>query len=466
MNVNAPTLLGNLNDEQQAAVTTLRGPLLVLAGAGTGKTRVITYRIASLLSENVPPENILAVTFTKKAATEMKQRVAELVGAAASKMRISTFHSLGFAILREQQRLVGLRPGFHICTDNQDRTSIAQDVFDGLDSWCDFQDASDLLRCISYAKNQCHDAGQLSPQFSELINRYDAVFREANCVELDDLVSLPLAILRKHRDVQQIYQDRYRYLLIDEYQDTNPVQHELVKLLLGPERNLCVVGDDDQAIYGFRGATIEKIRGFAQEFSGTRVIKLTRNYRSSEQIVDFANAVIAPAADRFDKELRSELGRTAPVEIATTPSEHHEREFIVRRISELASTTKYRDIAVLIRVNRDQKAMIQQFDRAGIPCGQKKNGVRVLTLHASKGLEFPVVFLPGLEEHTLPHWNAVRSGPEAIAAERRLFYVGTTRARRNLIISSSQRRANYPRVPSRFLEGLHQREFVTYRDCA
>jgi DNA helicase-2/ATP-dependent DNA helicase PcrA len=458
------SLRGPLSTEQRRAVAALHGPLLVLAGAGTGKTRVVTYRIANLLSQNVRPENILAVTFTKKAAREMKDRVSELVGHTAREMRISTFHSLGFSILREHFDCVGLRPGFRVYADDQGRTKVVDQILRELDLTPWF-DGARMLRGISLAKNRDVETDGLfsgSPDeqlLAEAFERYNTRLRAANYVDLDDLVALPLRILREQPAVRESYQKRFRYILVDEYQDTNEVQYQLMKLLLSPERNLCVVGDDDQAIYGFRGSSVEKIRGFADEFPGTVCIRLTRNYRSSHQILSFSNAVISEASKRMKKELTSELGDGVAVELGYAGDEAQERRFIANRIRELERP--YEEIAILVRVIEQLRAMVSHLTAMDVPVRKKQSGgVRVLTLHGSKGLEWPVVFLPGLEEDTLPHWNAIQAGEDAVEEERRLFYVGTTRAQRQLIISSSSRRGAYRRTPSRFLDGFDQERYV------
>ena len=272
------SLLAELNREQHAAVMHTDGPLLVLAGAGTGKTRVITARIANLLASGVEPESIVAVSFTRKAGSEMKTRLVATIGEKANLVHVSTFHALGLRILREQHDVVQLERNFKVSDDKQ-RLKICEQVLQQSSRFYAGEGEAvalgprDLLRSISLVKSCGSDAQALltsedhREQFiGAAIRDYDLELRARQLIDLDDMISLPVQILERFPEIGQSYRQRYRHLLIDEYQDTNLLQHRLMNCLLGVERNICVVGDDDQSIYGFRGADRSLILGFAREF--------------------------------------------------------------------------------------------------------------------------------------------------------------------------------------------------------
>ena len=453
------SLLAELNEEQRQAVTHVSGPLLVLAGAGTGKTKVLTSRIAFLLSQGVQPESILALTFTRKAGDEMQERVTEMVGAAAKQMRISTFHSLGLSILREQHQSAGLPNRFRV-SNRKVQTELAHEVLSQL--CCGpMLTADQLLAAVSAAKNGCPIE---SEDFSPAVEAYVRVSHDRGLIDFDDMLGLALRVLESSDEISTAYREQYRYVLVDEFQDTNEMQFRLLRRLLGTEQNLFVVGDDDQSIYGFRGAARTLILNFGIEFPSAKMVMLTRNYRCSAEVVRLANTVIAKSATRYPKTLRAGLGRHGPVELRIATDSQAELGFVAKKVSMLRTQgIALNEIGVLVRVNSQLKEFRAELKRQDIPVGVAKCGVRVMTLHAAKGLQFSVVFLPGLEEHLLPHWNAINSGRDAIEEERRLFYVGVTRARRQLILSWCQRRGGHPRQPSPFLNGLRLRRLVKYK---
>ena len=273
------------------------------------------------------------------------------------------------------------------------------------------------------------------------------------------MVGLPVALLEHSRRARRTYGNRWQYLLVDEYQDTNSGQAKLARYLSGAQSNLCVVGDDDQSIYRFRGADVRHIRHFAADFPGTVVIRLEENFRSHAEIIGLANAVISQAENRYDKRLIPSLGRYLPATWKMVDTEEEETAFITAAIHRLTgedADVRLHDIAVLTRVERDVESIALALHERGIPShrGRREGddaGVVLMTLHQAKGLEFPVVFLPALEDETIPHYHALREGGEAIDEERRLLYVGITRAKRQLFLSSAWSRHQHERQPSRFL---------------
>ncbi len=645
------TFFKDLNAAQREAVATTEGPLLVLAGAGTGKTRVITYRIANLLRRGVRPESILAVTFTNKASREMKERVHKLTGGKEKGMTISTFHSLGVRILRVEHAAIGYRPGFSI-TDSSDQLSLARTILRDIRGGAAPVEPKAVLAAISRAKNKFilpedvleSASDDLEHLLAECYQRYQSGLRDRNCVDFDDLILLPVICLQKHEEIALKYKRQFRYVLVDEYQDTNSAQYQFLRCLVSPERNLCVVGDDDQSIYGFRGAEMDKILGFERDFPGARVVKLEENYRSTAAILNLANAVIANNLSRRKKTLRSTLGEGAKVRWVTLSDEAAEVDFVIQGIVRLteAEQAPLENLVILIRAAIQARAFEEKlrlrhipytlvggqsyFDRKEIrdvlaywkvasnpaddlsllrilnvprrgfgtvtiqkidavarakkfsfleamaavadregefsesvrtACahlrdlfsrarerlerrefsvmarelileanykeavtdlytdplvrqarwasveqvflwverwhnlnpsgefsdylealaldqeesrqdkGEKRRGLTVMTLHSAKGLEVPHVFLVGVEEDLLPHRRSAAEGDSGIEEERRLFYVGITRARQSLTITQAGTRFLYgeprPRQPSRFLEevfatGLLERE--------
>ena len=630
-------LLASLNPAQREAVSTTEGPLLVLAGAGTGKTRVITTRIAYLLSRGVDPVNILAVTFTNKAAGEMRERVSHLAGAQAKGITVGTFHAFCAKVLRDHGHALGLPKKFTIC-DASDQLGAFKSAMRELRVHETTMHPSALMARVSLAKNRMQTAegflaegsGSRDQLVGSVWQRYREFLARTRSLDFDDLLLETVRLLRDHEKVRAHYRDRYRYVLVDEYQDTNHPQYEIVKQIGGTHRNVCVVGDDDQSIYGWRGADIQKILGFHRDFEGARVVRLQTNYRSTRPILDAANAVIRKNAARHEKALESARGHGEPVRFTRLADETAEALFVVREMRNLLrlEEAKPQDFAILCRTQvqfrpfegelranglpyvvsggmsffdrkevrdivaylklavnpRDETSLLriinipargvgkasldrvlafatehgisaaEAFDRsreidglspqavegygklrdaidgsglseagselvprlqrfletiayrdevtrlyaepmtrearwAGVlevlnfaenhvrrssepslhgfledialtsgdtPGEQtevRKDAVMLMTLHAAKGLEFPHVFLVGMEEGILPHARAVAEG--AVEEERRLAYVGITRAMKTLTMSFAFERAKHGRLarstPSRFL---------------
>lgn len=633
--------MARLNPEQFSAVHHTEGPLLVLAGAGSGKTQVITSRIVHLLAKlHVPADQILAVTFTNKAAKEMQERVRHAAGKQAEGILISTFHSLGVRILRRDIRRLGYKPNFTIYSDSDQAGVVRQALTDlNIDTK---QFPPDLVRWqISMAKNRLVSAEQYPKQGStpleqvtaQVYPRYQQLLRAFNAIDFDDIIMLTVQMLEELTEVRQYWQTRFRYIMVDEYQDTNACQYSLISLLAQQHGNLCVVGDDDQAIYGWRGADVANILNFAQERQGCSVVKLEQNYRSTGAILQAANAVIRNNSKRSDKALWTASGTGDLINLLAADTDDDEARQVVEQLqlAQYRSQRPWRDFAILYRSNtqsrafeevlrmegipyvlvggqkfferkevkdalsylavlanpRDEAALVRtiNFPRRGIgdttllrlqhwslehnlslydtlgmveqidglteaarkavssfhnllrqelaafsniamapqltalfkklgineelyrtidnpvqarkrienieqvinalaafeertpgadlaafleriallednrretddERGQPQDAVTLMSLHASKGLEFPQVFLVGMEEGLLPHHRSIDEDPE-VAEERRLCYVGITRAREQLTISHCLRRRKYgsweERQPSRFL---------------
>ncbi len=311
------SIYDTLNEQQREAVFHTDGPLLILAGAGSGKTRVLTHRIAYLIEEKgVNPWNILAITFTNKAAGEMRERVDQLVGFGAESIWVSTFHSMCVRILRRYIDRIGYDTSFTIY-DTDDQKTLMKDVCKKLDIDTKVYKERSLLGAISTAKNELvtpsefevNAAGDFGRQkIAKVYWEYERQLKANNALDFDDLLLKTVQLLQTQPDVLDYYQERFRYIMVDEYQDTNTVQFKLVSLLASKYHNLCVVGDDDQSIYKFRGADIKNILSFEQTFTDARVIKLEQNYRSTSNILDAANAVIRNNRGRKDKTLWTSQG--------------------------------------------------------------------------------------------------------------------------------------------------------------
>lgn len=634
-----PVDLSTLNPPQREAVLTTEGPVLVLAGAGSGKTRVIVHRIARLLDLGVAPKHILAVTFTNKAAGEMRHRVEELVGAKrAQGLTVSTFHAFGLSVLKRDLHRLGWPRKFAIL-DASDQASLVKRCLKETNDYDRRFDVRRLISLISRAKNQGGVLRSIpggDPEYDEIArdvyDRYERALFSMACVDFDDLIGLPAKLWRKDAALLEEYQWQYRYLLIDEYQDTNRAQFELVQLLSGERQNICAVGDDDQSIYGWRGAEVEHILRFEKQFRGVREIRLEQNYRSTGHILNAANAVIAKNTTRKSKRLWTESGDGEPITVVAARDEDDEARFVADEITRLKYEHRrpLSDFAILYRTNTQARALeeslmgahlrfdthggLKFFDRKEVkdviaylracynaqddvsvarivntpargigdatmeklhararaegmhlfsvmkradqnpdlsanaaqnvlrfvdliqrytamintdgwsraarelcreidmwgecrrnvesasaasrkvenlealllgierfeernsgegvagylarlsldsrdeePGDKSDDAITLMTLHSAKGLEFPVVFLVGMEEDLLPH-----SGMQGEAAnpeeERRLAYVGITRAREKLYLTRAQSRLKNgqakPRTPSRFLADI------------
>ena len=367
-----------LNTAQQEAVNYLHGPCLVLAGAGSGKTRVITHKIARLIQTGVAPRRIAAITFTNKAAAEMRERAKGLIGKAAKEVVVCTFHALGVHMLRQDGAVLGLKPQFSIL-DTDDVTSILKDAGGTTDA----ATARQWQWTISGWKSAGLNAERAlagatddnARQIALVMGRYEERLSAYQSVDFDDLISLPLKLLQNHPDIRTRWQGQMGHVLVDEYQDTNATQYEMLKLLVGRGTDgarFTAVGDDDQSIYGWRGATLDNLRRLPLDFPDLKVIKLEQNYRSTGAILRAANNVIGPNPKLFPKNLWSDLGEGEPVRVVDADNEEHEAERAVARIQSLRANgltvvPELRDFAVLYRANHQAKPFEKALRKANIP---------------------------------------------------------------------------------------------------
>ena len=365
-----------LNDKQKEAVFHTEGPLLILAGAGSGKTRVLTHRIAYLIEEKgVNPWNILAITFTNKAAAEMRERVDNLVGFGSESIWVSTFHSMCVRILRRHIALLGYDTNFTIY-DTDDQKTLMRDVCKLLQIDTKIYKERMLIGTISHAKNEMltpeefrlQSGGDLH-QKKIVYEEYEKQLRANNALDFDDLLLKTVQLFQTQRDVLEYYQERFRYIMVDEYQDTNGVQFELVRLLASRYQNLCVVGDDDQSIYKFRGADIRNILDFEKVFTKAAVIKLEQNYRSTANILNAANAVISHNHGRKDKTLWTDNEDGDKIAFRQFDTAFDEAEYIVSDIKEHVEKGEcdYQDNAILYRTNAQSRMFEEKFVTANIP---------------------------------------------------------------------------------------------------
>jgi ATP-dependent DNA helicase Rep len=364
----------SLNPAQNQAVHHLNGPCLVLAGAGSGKTRVIVHKIAKLLQTGLEPKQIAAITFTNKAAAEMRERAKALVGPRAARdLVVSTFHSLGVRMLRADGTRLNLKENFSIL-DSDDVLGVLRDAGGTTDA----KTARGWQWAISLWKNQGLNAAQaaavakddLELTAAKVMQRYEERLNAYQAVDFDDLIGLPLKLLSTDAEARRKWQDSFRHLLVDEYQDTNAVQYELLKALVGEHTPFTAVGDDDQSIYGWRGATIDNLKRLPQDYPRLKVIPLEQNYRSTGAILRAANQVIAKNPKIFEKKLWSEFGEGEPVQVVECDGEEHEAERAVARITALRArggTVKFSDFAILYRANHQARVFEQKLRAAQMP---------------------------------------------------------------------------------------------------
>lgn len=587
-------LLAGLNPQQLEAVQCIDAPLIIVAGPGTGKTRTLTYRIAYLIAgKGVAPENILAITFTNKAAEEMMSRLTNLLGfTLVQRLVIKTFHAFGALLLREAGQHLALNPNFLICSD-EDRQTLLKQSFPDLSK----SEQQQVLEQISAAKNRLLKPEspelqrQYGPELSQVYQAYETLLQKNQLLDFDDLILRAVELLENFPGVRGTYQDRFRWISVDEYQDINLAQYRLLRLLAGPETNLCAIGDPAQAIYGFRGADRAYFLTFTQDFPEAKALYLSQNYRSTQLILDASGQVIGKAPERQPVELWSEVLDPTRIEVYQAPTEKAEAEYVVHQIErmvgglsyfsldsgrvsdeESATGRSFADFAVLYRFGALSQPLIEAFERSGIPyqtVGQtpfyeykevkevlaclwfvhnpdsafqlesrwspkmvkqlapflrdlnstsdplsvaglieaihrfiqprhpldekgnerihqlvrfavpfvnrlpdflesvvlqketdiydpQADRVTLMTLHASKGLEFPVVFMAGCEENLLPYQMPGKTFD--LEEERRLFYVGMTRAQQRLILTHAKTRflfgRTYQNEPSRFLNDI------------
>lgn len=369
-----------LNEMQRKAVLQTEGPVLILAGAGSGKTRVLTHRISYLVEEKqIPPYQILAITFTNKAAAEMRERATALVGGAEMKEAwISTFHSACIRILKRYAHLIGYTNGFTIY-DPEDQKAVIRRIMKDMNLSDKMFTPKSILAAISNAKDELKgpvrykeekgSADLFHAKVADIYAEYQKSLREHQAMDFDDIINETVRLFQTQAEVLERYQRQFRYIMVDEYQDTNTAQYYLIRLLAGERANLCVVGDDDQSIYRFRGANIRNILDFEKDFPNALVIRLEQNYRSTEKILAAANQVIANNEGRKQKTLWTENGTGEPITVRETQSDAEEAAYIAMQIEHLRNkkNRQYKDIALLYRTNAQSRALEEQLVRDQIP---------------------------------------------------------------------------------------------------
>nr|MBQ2234454.1 UvrD-helicase domain-containing protein [Treponema sp.] len=365
MAIDLVTLKEELNPEQYKAVTAIDGAILIIAGAGSGKTRVITYRIAHMLDMGIPQSQILALTFTNKAAKEMSDRVKELTQKKLQNLTVSTFHAFGVKILRSDIERLGYRENFSIY-DETDRTALIKECGRELKFSPDALDIYKISTLFSNIKTGRKNWETANDMYRQLYESYQEGLKLYNAVDFDDLIVLPIKLFKEHPDILAKYKERYKYIMVDEFQDTSHQQYELMHLLA--DKNVAVVGDDDQSIYSWRGADYQNIINFEKDFD-VQEIRLEQNYRSTETILEAANGVISHNTNRKDKKLWSGNGGGKPIEIFMPENETDEANFIAESIQGIAmeDSRKYDEFGVLIRANTQSRFIEEAFLQANIP---------------------------------------------------------------------------------------------------
>ena len=369
--------LNSLNPQQRLAVETIKGPVLILAGAGTGKTRVITYRIAQMISRGVAPERILAVTFTNKAAREMQERVSKLLPKSRApqpgvRPTVSTFHSLCVRILRKYIDRLGYKRNF-VIYDESDQIGAIRKILAGISAKGEKTDPAAILSLLSRYKNGGSRAAAFTDESVRAMaehvrRRYESALHACNAVDFDDLILLTLRLFTEHTDVLKSCRAQYRYVMVDEYQDTNASQFRLVHLLTQEHRNLCVVGDDDQSIYGWRGAEIGNLLDLEKHYPEVKVIKLEQNYRSTNTILHVANAIIKNNVRRRAKQLWSQHGQGTKIALRAYADEEEEARSVVEQIefARLARRASWGENAILFRTNQQSRPLETALRQAGV----------------------------------------------------------------------------------------------------
>ncbi len=373
------SLLNELNERQREAVLETEGPVLVLAGAGTGKTRAITYRVAHLIEKGVPPGAILAVTFTNKAAGVMKERIGDLLRASgrdASEVWISTFHSFCARLLRREAQHLGLPRDFAIYDDDA-QTSAVKRALQQLGFSAEDYPPRSLRAQISHAKNHGITPDEMQAEAAQARDRsrqdvasvfrvYNEILRKAAALDFDDLLLRAVDLLSGHPDVRAVWNSRLQYLMVDEFQDTNRAQEELVRLLAGPRKNICVVGDEDQSIYGWRGAKAGNLKRFTEDFPGAKIIRLEENYRSTQTILDAAAAVVENNPGRLGKQLQATLGAGDRLRFFEAPDAMAEAEYVCGEIASVIRNDPDARVAVLYRTGAQSRSFEEVLRRLGI----------------------------------------------------------------------------------------------------
>ena len=368
-------ILNNLNPVQREAVTTTEGPLLVIAGAGSGKTRVLTSRVAYILFKRLAePINVMAVTFTNKAANEMKERIDSHLGTHIYDLTVSTFHSFCARLLRREASEIGYPPNFTIF-DEDDAVALIKNCLDQLDISRNQFPPPSMRRKISAAKNKMIDAetfakkasGYFESRTAQVYSLYEERLRQCGAFDFDDLIYRSVRLLGGHKDIRDKYRRRFKYILVDEYQDTNHTQYQLLKLLVGEHNNICVVGDEDQSIYGWRGADITNILNFEKDFPGAKIIKMEQNYRSTEIILQAASAVIANNVSRKGKTLWTEVKSGEPLRLFLTDSAADEASTVIANMESNLERTPLSETVILYRTNAQSRPFEEALRRRNIP---------------------------------------------------------------------------------------------------
>lgn len=368
--------LDNLNDKQKEAVLYNDGPLLIIAGAGAGKTKTLTSKIAYIIDEHIAtPYNILAITFTNKAAKEMRDRLYLLIGDEARKLQVSTFHSFGLKLLRENYELLGYDRNF-VIMDSDDSLTVVKKIIKDLDYDPKVYNPKAIRNKISSCKNELISAkayeryavSDYEQVIQKVYEKYEKKLQQNNSVDFDDLLILPIKLFREHQDVLEKYQNLYQYVLIDEYQDTNQAQYILTKMISEKNRRITCVGDDSQSIYSFRGANYKNILNFEKDYKDAKTILLEQNYRSTGNILDAANQVIKNNRDRKDKNLWTNKGPGERIKYYRAYNERDEAQYVIRKIKELVNrNVEYKDIAVLYRTNAQSRVVEEEMLKENLP---------------------------------------------------------------------------------------------------
>src|ERR1700694_5862541 len=369
-------LLDELNPEQRLAVETTEGPVLILAGAGTGKTRAVTFRMANLIANGVPAEAILAVTFTNKAAEEMRNRVSQLLlraGVPPAQPWLSTFHSICARLLRREAAAAGLPRDFAI-SDDANQIAPVKLAMNKLQIKDDSLTPRNVLSRISYAKNHGQTSEQLRAEAfdqngrrtADIFEAYEKLLRDSKALDFDDLLLRSARLLRESTATREKWQARFQYIHVDEYQDTNRVQYELMRLLTGPKQNVCVVGDEDQSIYRWRGADVSILLSFSRDFPAARIVKLEPNYRSTQNILDAAGAVVANNPERLGKSLSAEKGPGLNLKYLEARDAQAEAEFVAVELERILNDDSNQTCAVEYRTNFQSRAFEEVFRRRGL----------------------------------------------------------------------------------------------------
>jgi len=372
--VSEPAHLQRLNPQQYQAVTTTEGPLLILAGAGSGKTRVLTRRIAHLISLGVDPDQILAVTFTKKAAMEMRERVVELAGGAGEKVWMSTFHSACVKILRQDIEELAYTRKFAIY-DDDDQVRMVRAVIDDLGYDREALPARSVLGRIDWFKNRMfnlerirNERRTIATPVLRIWEAYENALKAADALDFNDLIGTTVRLLEEHESVREKWRDQFRYIMVDEYQDTNRAQYRLLRALADGHRNLAVVGDDDQSIYGFRGADVSIIRSFGDDYTEATIIRMEQNYRSTANILAVSNAVVEKNVGRIDKTLRTDTEAGKKVHFLKTVDPRAEAELVARALHQLhKGGWAWRDMSIIYRTNATARTFERSLLKAGVP---------------------------------------------------------------------------------------------------